>query len=260
MLKHLMDSPIAWAFLSFLTLFSVVFAIFVWASSKTRKQFSVSYYTDSIIAAGKKKIKNLTIQYDNRSIMNLSSSKFYIWNSGNAVINSSDIVESKPLSIISSGEAVILDAQIIRCSDETNKFEIVNHTDKAVELTFDYVDRGDGIVLQLFHTESSVGFELDGKIKGGEDTHNCNSKRSRKEVVLEWIEELLPYLLGYGFPFSSIFWINRIVGRPNIIQSEKMILSILILVSSMAIGIFIGVKLPKYIKQKSYKTIPKSLF
>lgn len=106
MLKHLMDSPIAWAILALSTLFSVVFAIFVWTSGKSRKQLSVSCKTDKIIVSGKNAINKLMIQYDGRSIMNLSSSRFYIWNSGNAVIYASDIVESRPLSIVSQTDAI----------------------------------------------------------------------------------------------------------------------------------------------------------
>ena len=92
MLKNMMGSPIAWGILSLIAVFSLLFAIYTWIVGKKKKQVSIVCETNEVIASGKSKIEKLYIQYDGEEIDNLSVTKFYIWNSGNEVINNTDIL------------------------------------------------------------------------------------------------------------------------------------------------------------------------
>lgn len=105
-----MQNPYAWLFLSILTVVSFVFAIYTWFAGKKRKELSVSCKSDIIVKSGKCPIHKLKLSFDGRAIHDLTSSKFYIWNSGNDIINAADIVESRPISIINMDSTLILDA------------------------------------------------------------------------------------------------------------------------------------------------------
>ena len=79
-----------------------------------------------IITIKNKKIEKLSLRYENIPIDNLSITKYAIWNSGNVEIRREDIASLKPLKIKSNGDIKILDASIIRNTDEDNGFTITH--------------------------------------------------------------------------------------------------------------------------------------
>ena len=150
-----MTNPYAWLFLSALSVFSVIFGVWTWYASKQRKEISILCKSDEIIKAGKQRINGLNVTFDGREIEDLTSTKFYIWNSGNQVLHNADIVPSKPLRIHTE-KATILDAQILRVSDDTNAFMIASASDEIITIAFDFVEKGDGLLVQVLHTGNLV--------------------------------------------------------------------------------------------------------
>ena len=94
------------------------------------------------------------------------------------MINFSDIVAEKELEIYSCNKAdtIVLDARIIEETEETNKFEIMQHKDEFVKIGFDYADPQDGIVVQVLHTGSAADLDIGCKIKGGKQIKKLNRK------------------------------------------------------------------------------------
>ena len=105
--------------------------------------------------------------YANRQIDDLCVSRFTIWNSGNKTLNASDMVTSKELTICAGEESQILDAELIACSEETNKFSVQIVDEHTVKIPFDYVDRREGLVVQVLHTGTDETLKIACKIKGG---------------------------------------------------------------------------------------------
>ena len=60
---------------------------------KKTKEISIDYSSNDIIKQGKQLIPNLKIEFDCKRIEDLTSTTYYIWNSGNEVLNNADIVE-----------------------------------------------------------------------------------------------------------------------------------------------------------------------
>jgi len=264
MLEKLMDSPIAWGILSLLAIFSTLFAIYTWIAGKKYKRFSVSCKTNEIIISGKTQIEKLNIKYDGYDIPDLSSSKFYIWNSGNTVIYPTDIVISRPLCIKNSGNLKILDAQIIRNSEEANNFSITKTGDSFVELSFDYVDHGEGVVLQILHTGLSNDLELDCKIIGGKEIFDCSPFKRKKEepksqVAIDTFCAMLPAILGFGSFFLSLKLVEVVHKVLETVPWIGVPVSLLIMIFAFAVGIFVGIKIPKSINKRLHRTIPSSL-
>lgn len=264
MLEKLMNSPIAWGILSLLAVFSTVFAIYTWLDGKKHKRFSVSCKTNEIIIAGKNQIDKLNIQYDGYDIPDLSSSKFYIWNSGNTVIYPTDIVVSRPLCIKNCGNSKILDAQIIRNSEETNNFSITKNGDDFVELSFDYVDHGEGVVMQILHTGPLNELELDCKIIGGKEIFDRSPIKRKKEepksqVAIDIFCAMLPAVLSFGLFFLSLNLVEVVQKALETVPWIGVPVSVLIMVLAFATGIFVGIIIPKLINKRLHRTIPSSL-
>lgn len=187
MLERLMNNPVAWLILSLISVVSFVFGIYTWITGKRRKEISVSDISYVIIKAGKSQVPKLDVIYDGVSIDNLTVTKFYIWNSGNDVINASDIVESKKLSIHSSNDAYILDAQVLNVVDPSNKMCIVSVDPDRVIIDFDYIDQGEGCLIQLLHAGSAEELHFSCKIKGGRKVRYCHEDGKKTMPVVSGI-------------------------------------------------------------------------
>ena len=176
-LEELMDNPYAWLILSVCTVFSVIYAIYAGVKGKEKKEISYIVNTHEIVQAGKNMIPEFQISYRGQTIDDLTVTRFAIWNSGNRLLNSNDIVDTKPLSITSNDDGPdILDASIIKRSEESNKFTIDKKSAHCAELQFDYIDKQDGIIVQILHTGSSKNISLSTLIKGGKKLKNVEKR------------------------------------------------------------------------------------
>lgn len=265
MLEKLMNNPYAWLFLSVLSIFSVIFAIWTWCAGKQRKEISIHCKSNEIIKAGKQRIQKLNVMFDGRAIEDLTSTKFYIWNSGNQVLHNADIVQSKPLRIHTE-KATILDAQILRVSDDTNVFEIASASDKEITLVFDYVEKGKGVLVQVLHTGNPLDLTFDCKIKGGLDVRDCtvtNKKRhiSTRDRIMMFISDIIP---GMGV-LLSFFWLPLLASIPaqyysdEPVTSSSLVVGFVIYIISIFVGITFSVHLGTILKRTFNLSIPITL-
>lgn len=180
-LTELQANPYVWAILSLCTIFSVALAI--WALIKGKKKLELSCYTTtkSIMKDGKELIEGLKVVYNERVISDLSITRLAIWNSGTEVLNVSDIVATQPLQITTANEE-ILDAIIITSSEKTNECKIVHKSERNVCIGFEYMNKRDGLVIQILHTGDAAGLKVICKIKGGEKL-KCVNRDSQKKVI-----------------------------------------------------------------------------
>lgn len=167
MLEKLMDSPIAWTVLAVLAVLSFFYAIYCQHKNKEKKEFSYLKQSNILIRKKKSKFEKLSVSYDGQEIEDLCITKFTIWNSGNKTLNDVDIVKNKELTIATCDDDKILDVELIICSEETNEFRIVKIDERTVKIMFDYVDKKDGVVIQIIHTGTSDSIDIKCKIKGG---------------------------------------------------------------------------------------------
>lgn len=264
MLEKLMNNPLAWLILSLISVVSFVFGIYTWFAGKKKKEISVSQDSYELIRAGKKQIPKLDVIYDGINVDNLIVTRIYIWNSGNDVINASDVVFTKRFSISSCENTNILDAYIIREVDESNKFRIVSIDRNRVTMDFDYMDQGEGCLVQLFHTGCAQAFCFDCKIKGGRKVRHCYEKDGQTVPVVsntrsafKEIAKNIPILLAIAFCALA----------PGIIQSlgyeiepgpGLLIPLLIVMITGFAIGCFSRL-LPKKYGQMSHKDVPNAL-
>lgn len=172
MLEKLMTNPYAWAVLSILTIVSFIYAIVTQHINAEKKEFSYSRKFHSLIHKKKGKFEKLSISYDGREIEDLCVSRFTIWNSGNKTLSARDMVDSKELTITALDGNRILDVEIVACSEVTNDFRVQVINEHIVRIVYDYVDKKEGVVIQVIHTGTEDSLTIDCKIKGGRPIKN----------------------------------------------------------------------------------------
>ncbi len=144
----------------------IIAVIFFLRSQKARKPtFFIKSY--NLLSDFSSKLDKLQILYGNTGIKNLTVSRIAFWNDGAETIEASNIVEADPLRIEGGGDCDILDAYIIQENNKANKFKVELANSKLVKILFDYLDKGEGGVIQLIHTgKGSSEIELKGLVKG----------------------------------------------------------------------------------------------
>ena len=153
-----------------------IFAVFSHFSHRKYKEFSYFRRTHQVIETNATATSKLKLSYDGKDIKDFSITKYAIWNSGNEMLNGNNIVEAEPLTISSKWNSIkILDAKIIGETEEANGFKICESDIKSVKLEFDYANKKDGIVIQILHNGKASYFNVNGKIKGGENLKNTNT-------------------------------------------------------------------------------------
>lgn len=199
-LETLMDSPIAWAVLSMIAIVGFGYAIICQHVNKEKKEFSYVKKSNSLIREKKSKHEKLSIAYDGKQIASLCVSNIILWNSGNRTLSSTDIVESKEITINAVDDDTILDVEIVGCSEETNKFSATQVGEHAVKVAFDYVEPKDGIAIQVIHTGVEDSISVDCKIKGGKPTRNHINdkfpKMLRKIIKPEMLDKIMVVTSG----------------------------------------------------------------
>lgn len=126
------------------------------AYKKSRKKSVPSYWiSNTNIFEDKPQLRGrIKVFFDNLELENCSVAKILIWNRGDQSIRYSDIPALDLLRIEAVDDIKILEAEQIFSSNQHCNFS-AELADNQVTIGFDYIDQGDGVVLQLFHTGKS---------------------------------------------------------------------------------------------------------
>ena len=221
-IQGLMENPYAWAVLSICTIVALIFAVYTWIVGKKKMELSCFHNTFRVVKAGKSVIPKLSLSYEGQAIDDLTVTKYVIWNSGNEVLNRSDIVQVCPLQIVCDDNAQILDAQIIVQSDETNAFKILEKKDKCVKLEFDYANVDDGIILQILHTGDVTDINVECRIKGGKELRNLNHNIKKKNRNYNINKRILIILMGVDVLLVCAMSVFLVLERVGIMAKETL--------------------------------------
>ena len=162
----LMDNPYIWAALSFITVASILLSIYFGLKSIPKKKFLSAYREQTIVSKQMPLLDKLTVLYDHKPIDTLSVTRFCIWNAGNATINYSDLAKNNPLYISSADDSCkIIECQLISITDASNNATCLL-SENQIDITFDYFDSMDGVLLEIIHTGSPIQIITSATIKG----------------------------------------------------------------------------------------------
>lgn len=241
MFEAIKNNNIIWIVLSLCTVGSMAYAVFTRIKDKKRKQFTYAIKSNHIIQNSVAKIDKLDLRFNGKRIDDLSITRIVIWNSQKKEIRDNDMVSDYDLSVTIDDDFEILDAKILFEKEPANKFTIKNLQSKKINLGFEYVDKKEGVVLQIIHTGKARNLKVDCKIKGGDpikEYTNLNyDYASKNRTVFGWIATALSILCYLAIMFSIIHdFINGSDASPYIKSDSPLWVKILMIVI-LVIGI-----------------------
>lgn len=268
MLEKLMVNPYAWLGLSLLSVFSVIFAIYTWRKGQSRKEFSYSFVSHSIVRDGNKLDPAIKVTFNGTELNNLTSTRFVIWNSGNQVINSSDMVREKGITITAADGVEILSVEIVGRSDETNKFYLSGGLESTQCLSFDYVDKQEGVVLQIFHTGLNDDLSMSCKIKGGKQVRNANKSLGKRKILskvdlqktlAKFMGFLAGYLTLYSVMLIASLWIPGLSNSMYAVDAGNATSNMIMTIICAVATLFCDVLSVKMIRKVFQFSVPYAL-
>jgi len=183
----------------------IVLAIVFYIRSRRVKQPLYTIRSVNLLRAPKLEV--LDIRYANEPIVSLTATKIAFWNGGRETITRDDIAAADPLEVTMQRGVKALDAQILHCINPANRFETSVRPDASGALmAFDFLDRGEGAVVQLLHTgSSSDDIKIRGTIKG------AGRPRQRHTLRFRIVAVDLPVAIGFlaGILGSLMIFLGR---------------------------------------------------
>jgi len=147
----------------------LLIALFFYRASRIGPRPSYQLKALRLIAKDERALpEEVEILFKGMSVPRLTKTHIIFWNSGRAMLDGKQIVDVDPLRLECSKDAQVLRARIAKATRETNKFE-VKINDKSpneVICRFDYLDVGDGAVIELLHTDEERYPKVQGTIRG----------------------------------------------------------------------------------------------
>jgi len=147
-------------------------SVYFYRRSRQGAQLAYHYKTIRVLgASGHKLPSEVKILFRDTPIDNLYRSLVLVWNHSDRTIYGRNIAESDPLRIDVGERPKVVDCRIVKAKRSVNKCQVdLKATpDDDVRwmqpvITFDYLDTGDGLVVEMFHTEAERPPMLRGSI------------------------------------------------------------------------------------------------
>lgn len=192
--------------LALTTIISFFLMIIFYFKSKREK---IPYYdiiSLNLVQELVSKVDSLEMSYSGELIETLTVTRVAFWNGGRETINNQDIVGSDPPRVRAKEGCRILSAQILYATP-ANQFGLEMAEDQSnVIFNFNYIDKDEGMIVQLFHTgKSSEDAEVCGRIKGaGTITRVYTENPSLSLRVPRYVTYLI--ILFFGYSAFIRFW------------------------------------------------------
>jgi hypothetical protein len=188
-----------------LTIIGIISSIVIYYKGRERKSISYNVVDNHLISNFKQKINGLTIQYSGKDIERLSVTNFIFWNNGTETIHRDNIPHKDKFSITIKDGNYILDKSIINVTNKANKIDpILSNDKKKIDIDFEYLDKGNGFILKIFHTgEKYNDFDVNGSIMGFGKISKGFTKKERNSLIktmytLFMIAPFIIFLIRYA--------------------------------------------------------------
>jgi hypothetical protein len=137
---------------------------------RSRRTHRLSYQRRDITLLGSEDSvfpDEVDIHFDGKSVPQVTSSMFVLWNRGNTTFRGTDIVERDPLRFRIEGTGSILKVRILRRTRSVNEASINNSAGGGdAGITFDFLDPRDGVLVEVLHSGNQSALELCGTLRG----------------------------------------------------------------------------------------------
>ena len=163
-----------------LGLIGIILAVLFYIKSRRYKAPMYEISSTTLIENLSAKLTGLEVNFKGIPQERITVSRLVFWNDGSDTIRLTDLTNMAPITIQLASGAKLLDASVVHVSEEANQFSIITKQESTQEdapshiiISFDYLDKYEGGVIQIVHTgKSTHAISVTGKVKGaGEVRH-----------------------------------------------------------------------------------------
>jgi hypothetical protein len=233
-----------------------------------RNRSRINYQTSNLKIIGNLSLnlpQDFEVTLSGEKIESLYKSQIIIWNGGTTTIDGSNIVKDDPLRIVFSPNTKIFNIGIVGETRKINKFsfDVSLDNQNVCNLTFDFLDKKDGVVLEILHTKSPEQPKIRGTVKGL--VNGIKSKgqvefiKNRSKLKWKWFLIILGIILVSSIAVSiglvSLFFSLRdLTGRFSTLKVYMIMFTATFITSilMMAVSTFEPFK-KKYPKSLKFK-------
>lgn len=180
--------------------------ILFYLKSRRIKQPVYAIRSAHLIQNVSERVNRLEVKYAGEIIPNLTSAKIFFWNQGRETIQGSDVAQADPLRIRVAAGLKILEAKVLGSVNSANRCDVSNDT-SAASLTFDFLDYGEGAVIQVLHTGSHPSdLSVTGTIKGAGKVRERSIRlfRTRPPRLTRWMASTTGITICFLVPFFTL--------------------------------------------------------
>lgn len=209
-----------------ISIVSAIAAVVFYRRSERIKQLAFQHESFTVVGDPNASFPSeVGISFSGKSVPRVTLERMFIWNSGNVTISQKDMTSS-PLCFCLLNNAVFLKSTIIKQTRTVSCAAITHGEDnQKINLTFEYFDPNDSIVIEFLHSGESKDIKFVGEVKEmREGIKNFGKARwigSEKSACA-----LLDYLVVVLSPVNA-FSAIVVSQNPNASYEEKIFLLLL---------------------------------
>lgn len=177
-IQQLLSNP--WVCL-FLAIIAVSGFVITYRSTPQKViRYTISNF--ELITNGQSALSDLSIFYDEIEITKLTVTRVVFWNDSFPTIHNTDLIDAAPFTI-STKNGNIFKVSVINGSETPNKINALLLDNKNAKIFFDYLDRKEGGIIQIIHTDEPESIKISSKIKGGKIISSKNKWLKRFLII-----------------------------------------------------------------------------
>lgn len=198
------------------TIVGIGVSYYFYKQSLREKEPCWNVRSNNLIKDYTSQINQVKVLYNDQLVDNLTVSRIIFWNRGSLTIDSQDIQTKNRLRIITVNGALLLDVSVSSQNNLSNQVSVdFSEIDNCAYINFDYLDKDNGVNIQVIHTGiSNDDILLSGDIKGAKLTKVQNDRKMSFtrliiQVLVAYAELIIGgYILYYiwvsGFSIVSL--------------------------------------------------------
>lgn len=202
-LNKLQNNPLIW----FLSILLTFVSIYLGRKSIEKKSIRVVFKSNELITNNQSNISKVKILFNSKAIDKLTVTQLTFWNNALPTIYNTDIIEAAPLSIFSKN-GKILEISVLKGENTPNRIKVLPIDNTTAYLTFDYLDKHEGGIIQIIHTGDSKSIDITRKIKGGKvKSEEYTSKKESLEYLGLLVLMLFFQPWNYSWKITLYIWL-----------------------------------------------------
>jgi hypothetical protein len=137
-------------------LVSLVAAVLIYRASRVGGRLIYQLHALHLISGGPYDLPSeVEILFKGRAVPRLTRTLLVLWNSGKALIRGSDVVIDNPIQFVFSNDAEVLRVRTLKVTRPEIKFSarLFEGRPNTATCEFDYLGPGDGVVVEILHTD-----------------------------------------------------------------------------------------------------------